>query len=43
MGARKSHDGARYNYGGVLTVYLADTVETGSVPKKRRFPLASDS
>jgi hypothetical protein len=28
MGARKSHAGARYNYGGVLTVYLADSVET---------------
>ncbi len=28
MGARKSHNGARYNFGGVLTVYLADTVET---------------
>ena len=28
MGARKSHNGARYNYGGVLTVYLAETVET---------------
>jgi RES domain-containing protein len=28
MGARKSHKGARYNNGGVLAVYLADTVET---------------
>lgn len=28
MGARKSYGGARYNHGGVLTVYLADTVET---------------
>lgn len=28
MGARKSHTGARYNYGGVVTVYLADSVET---------------
>jgi RES domain len=28
MGARKSHIGARYNYGGALSVYLADTVET---------------
>jgi hypothetical protein len=28
MGARKSHTGARYNYGGALTVYLADTAET---------------
>jgi hypothetical protein len=28
MGARKSHAGARYNYGGVLTVYLADSVRT---------------
>ncbi|HTU16823.1 MAG TPA: RES family NAD+ phosphorylase [Gemmataceae bacterium] len=28
MGARKSHSGARYNYGGVLTVYLADSVAT---------------
>jgi hypothetical protein len=28
MGGRKSHTGARYNYGGVLTVYLADSVET---------------
>src|SRR5438132_3045244 len=28
MGARKSHAGARYNYGGVLTVYLADSVTT---------------
>jgi hypothetical protein len=28
MGARKSHPGARYNYGGVLTVYLADSVQT---------------
>jgi hypothetical protein len=28
MGGRKSHAGARYNYGGVLTVYLADSVET---------------
>jgi len=28
MGARKSHAGARYNYGGVLTVYLADSVQT---------------
>jgi RES domain-containing protein len=28
MGARKSHSGARYNFGGVLSVYLADTVET---------------
>jgi hypothetical protein len=28
MGARKSYGGARYNYPGVLTVYLADTVET---------------
>jgi hypothetical protein len=28
MGARKSHNGARYNFGGVITVYLADTVET---------------
>jgi hypothetical protein len=28
MGARKSHGGARYNHGGVLSVYLADTVET---------------
>jgi hypothetical protein len=27
MGARKSHRGARYNFGGALTVYLADTVE----------------
>jgi len=28
MGARKSHAGARYNYGGVLTVYLADSTPT---------------
>jgi hypothetical protein len=28
MGARKSHAGARYNHGGVLTVYLADSVDT---------------
>jgi hypothetical protein len=28
LGARNSYAGARYNYGGVLTVYLADTVET---------------
>src|SRR5438046_7901511 len=28
MGARKSHAGARYNYGGVLTVYLADSAQT---------------
>src|SRR2546423_4202639 len=28
MGARKSHAGARYNYGGALTVYLADSVRT---------------
>jgi RES domain-containing protein len=28
MGARKSHPGARYNYGGVQTVYLADSVQT---------------
>lgn len=28
MGARKSHAGARYNYGGVLAVYLADSVQT---------------
>lgn len=28
MGARKSHPGARYNYGGVLTVYLADSIQT---------------
>jgi hypothetical protein len=28
MGARKSHAGSRYNYGGVLTVYLADSVGT---------------
>jgi hypothetical protein len=28
MGARKSHAGARYNYGGVPTVYLADGIET---------------
>jgi hypothetical protein len=28
MGARKSHSGARYNYGGALSVYLAETVET---------------
>lgn len=28
MGARKSHAGARYNYGGVTTVYLADSVGT---------------
>src|SRR5258708_18743138 len=28
MGARKSHAGARYNYGGVPTVYLADSVQT---------------
>jgi RES domain-containing protein len=28
MGARKSYNGARYNHGGVLSVYLADTVET---------------
>jgi len=28
MGARKSHAGARYNYGGVLTVYLADSIPT---------------
>src|SRR5437588_4570233 len=28
MGGRKSHAGARYNYGGVLTVYLADSVDT---------------
>ncbi len=28
MGARKSHAGARYNFGGVLTVYLAENVET---------------
>jgi hypothetical protein len=28
MGARKSHAGARYNHGGVLTVYLADSVQT---------------
>jgi hypothetical protein len=28
MGARKSHAGARYNYGGVLTVYLAGSLET---------------
>jgi hypothetical protein len=28
MGARKSFAGARYNYGGVLTVYLADSVQT---------------
>jgi hypothetical protein len=28
MGARKSHPGARYNYGGVPTVYLADSVQT---------------
>lgn len=28
MGARKSHAGARYNYGGALTVYLADSIAT---------------
>jgi RES domain len=28
MGARKSHSGARYNYGGVLSVYLADSAPT---------------
>lgn len=28
MGARKSHAGARYNYGGALTVYLADSIPT---------------
>jgi len=28
MGARKSHAGARYNYRGVPTVYLADSVQT---------------
>ncbi len=28
MGGRKSHSGARYNYGGALSVYLADTVQT---------------
>ena len=28
MGARKRHPGARYNYGGVLTVYLTERVET---------------
>jgi hypothetical protein len=28
MGARKSSSGARYNGGGVLSVYLADTAET---------------
>ncbi len=28
MGARKSRSGAPYNYPGVLSVYLADTVET---------------
>ena len=28
MGARKSYAGARYNYGGVPTVYLADSVST---------------
>lgn len=28
MGARNSHAGARYNYGGVLTVYLADSIPT---------------
>jgi RES domain len=27
QGARKSHAGARYNFGGVLTVYLAGSVE----------------
>src|SRR5580704_17379113 len=27
-GARKSHAGARYNFGGALTVYLADSVQT---------------
>ena len=28
MGARKSHPGARYNHGGVPSVYLADSVQT---------------
>lgn len=28
MGGRKSHAGARYNYGGVLAVYLAASIET---------------
>src|SRR5271166_3770624 len=38
MGARKSHNGARYNFGGVLTVYLADTVETCLAEKMFYYP-----
>ena len=38
MGARKSHNGARDNYGGVLTVYLADTVETCLAEKMFYYP-----
>jgi RES domain-containing protein len=37
MGARKSHSGARYNHGGVTSVYLADTVETCLAEKMFNF------